>query len=245
MHLFIFIFYLCGGDDDDIKSKPSFCSLLDWGRIFSTAFFCYKVACCLASWGCMYVMYALCIYFHFHITMIFSFGSYGIDGFVFLSNCRVAFGWWLALMSVVLVLVLSGMVARLLLRLLYQGASHNKYLRPKIRVSYPPYRTHQHFPRLQLRRDIRELALLQLRLPEYRVHVVEAVVHPSLFLDMVQVDKTTRVRVTVHGSKDTSAAELKGLLLGQVVVVVGVKHTICEGLTGSDTEQVSGESGAV
>lgn len=62
---------------------------------------------------------------------------------------------------------------------------------------------------------------------------------------MVQVDETTRVRVTVHGSKDTSAAELEGLLLSQVIVVVGVKHTICEGLTGSDTEQVPGESGAV
>lgn len=104
--------------------------------------------------------------------------------------------------------------------------------------------TYQPTP-LQLRRDIRELATLQLRFPENRVHIVEAVVHPALLLDVVEVDETTRVCVTVHGGQNGTSAEGQSLLLAQIVPVVGVQHTVGECLTGADTEQVAGQAGAV
>lgn len=68
---------------------------------------------------------------------------------------------------------------------------------------------------------------------------------PALFLDMVQVDVTTREGITVRRGKDTSPSKLESFLLGQFVTVFGVEHTVSEGLTGSDTEQVTGESCAV
>lgn len=70
-------------------------------------------------------------------------------------------------------------------------------------------------------------------------------VHPALFLDVVEVDETTRVCVTVHGSQNGTSAQGQRLLLGQVVPVVGIQHTVGECLTGADTEQVAGEAGAV
>lgn len=99
--------------------------------------------------------------------------------------------------------------------------------------------------RLQRRCHVGELALLELRVPEDRVHVIESVVHPSLFLDVVQVNETTGVGITVHGSQNGSAAEVQCLLLSQLVFVLGVQHTVSESLTRSDTEQVTGETGAV
>lgn len=90
--------------------------------------------------------------------------------------------------------------------------------------------------RCKRRCNVGEFALLQLRLPEYRVHIVEAVVDPSLFLYVVKVDETTRVGITVHGSKNTPPSELKSLLLSQIVPIVCVEHTVGESLTGSNTE---------
>ena len=98
---------------------------------------------------------------------------------------------------------------------------------------------------LQLRRDIRELAALQLRLPENRVHIVKAVVHPALLLDVVEVDETTGVCVTVHGGQNGTSAEGQSLQFAQIVPVVGVQHTVGECLTGTDTEQVASQAGAV
>lgn len=98
---------------------------------------------------------------------------------------------------------------------------------------------------LQLRCDIRKLPFLQLGLPENRVHIVESMVNPALFLDMVQVDVSTGEGITVGSSQNTPPAELEGLLLGQVVAILGVEDTVGEGLTGSDTEEVTWETGAV
>lgn len=97
----------------------------------------------------------------------------------------------------------------------------------------------------QLARHVGELALLQLGLPEDGVGVVEAVLDPALLLDVVQVDETTRVGVSVGGGQDTSLAELEGLLVRQVVAVLGVEHTVGKGLTGTDTEEVASKAGAV
>lgn len=99
--------------------------------------------------------------------------------------------------------------------------------------------------RLKRRRHVGELALLELSLPEDRVHVIESVVHPSFFLDVVQVNETTRVSITVHSSQDSSATEVQCLLLGQVVLVLGIQHTVGKSLTRSNTEQVTGEAGTV
>jgi hypothetical protein len=49
----------------------------------------------------------------------------------------------------------------------------------------------------------------------------------------------------VHGSQNGTSAQGQRLLLGQIVPVVGVQHTVGECLTGTDTEQVAGEAGAV
>lgn len=70
-------------------------------------------------------------------------------------------------------------------------------------------------------------------------------VHPALFLDVIQVDETTRVCVTVHGSQNGTSAQGQRFLLTQIVSVVGVQHTVGECLTGTDTEQIAGQAGAV
>jgi hypothetical protein len=98
---------------------------------------------------------------------------------------------------------------------------------------------------IQLSSDVAELALLELRLPEDRVGVHETVLHPSVLLDMVQVNVTTGESVSVRRRQDTSLAKLERLLVLQVVVVFGVQHTVCESLTGADTEEVAGEACAV
>jgi len=98
---------------------------------------------------------------------------------------------------------------------------------------------------LQRTSNIRELALLKLRLPENRIRIVEAVLDPAVFLDVVQVDETTRVRVAMGSSKNTPPAQLEGLVVFQFVLVLCVEHTVGEGLSGADTEKVAGEARAV
>lgn len=68
---------------------------------------------------------------------------------------------------------------------------------------------------------------------------------PALLLDVVEVDVTTGVGVTVGGGENAALAQLEGVLDGQVVAVLGVEHTVGKGLTGADTEEVTGETGAV
>jgi hypothetical protein len=97
----------------------------------------------------------------------------------------------------------------------------------------------------QLACDVGELALVQLRVPEDGVGVVEAVLDPAVLLDVVQVDETTRVGVTVRRGQDTAATELQGLGVLEVVLVFGVEHTVCECLTRADTEEVAGQTSAV
>ena len=97
----------------------------------------------------------------------------------------------------------------------------------------------------KLARNIRELALLQLRLPEYRVRVTEAMLHPAILLHMIQVNEPSRVGIPMRRSQNTSAPQLQRLLLAQIVSVFRVQHTICECLSRTDTEEVAGKSGAI
>ena len=98
---------------------------------------------------------------------------------------------------------------------------------------------------LHLRRNIRELALLQLRLPKDRVHIIEPVLDPSVLLDMIQVYETAGVGVAVHGGEDGAAAQLERFLVRQVVAVLCVEDAVGEGLAGADAEEVAAEAGAV
>ena len=97
----------------------------------------------------------------------------------------------------------------------------------------------------QFARDVGEFALLQLRLPENRIRVAEAVLDPAVFLHMIQVDETTRVSISVCGSKNASASQRKCLLRRQIIVVFGIQYTIGKGLTRTNAEQVAAESCAV
>lgn len=98
---------------------------------------------------------------------------------------------------------------------------------------------------IQLACHVSELALLKLGLPEDGVGVVEAVLDPATLLNVVQVDVTTRVGVSVGGSQDTSPSKLESILIRQFVLVLGVKHTVGECLTGTDTEEVARQTSAI
>jgi hypothetical protein len=92
---------------------------------------------------------------------------------------------------------------------------------------------------------IRELALLQLRLPKDRIHITKAMLHPPILFNMVQVDKPTGVRVPMHSSQDTAASELERFLGRKVISVLGIEDAISEGLTGADAEEVASEASAI
>jgi hypothetical protein len=92
---------------------------------------------------------------------------------------------------------------------------------------------------VQLARDIRELSLLELGLPEDGIRVAEAMLDPSVLLDVVQVDEATRVGVAVGGGQNTPSPELQGLVVLHLVLVRCIEHAVCEGLTGADTEEVA------
>lgn len=98
---------------------------------------------------------------------------------------------------------------------------------------------------LKLARDVAELALLQLGLPEHRISIREAVLDPAVLLDVVQVDETTGVGVTMRSCQDTSSTELKSIVHAQFVVVLGVQDTIRKGLTRADAEQVASQTSTV
>jgi hypothetical protein len=104
---------------------------------------------------------------------------------------------------------------------------------------------HPPFVLIQLARHVCELALLQLRLPEDGVSIVEAVVRPALLLDVIEVDETTRESITMRGRQDTPPSQLQGILIAQVVVILGVQHTVRECLTTADAEQVARQACAV
>lgn len=70
-------------------------------------------------------------------------------------------------------------------------------------------------------------------------------VDPALFLDMIQVDKTTRVSVSVGGCQNTSPSKLQSLLGGEVVFVLSIQNTIGKSLTTAHAEKVAGQSCAV
>jgi len=97
----------------------------------------------------------------------------------------------------------------------------------------------------QLARNIRELALLQLRLPEDGVRIAESVLDPAVLFDVVQVDETTGESISVRSSQNTSASQRQRLLLGQIVSVFSVQHTVCECLTRSNTEEIAAETGSI
>jgi hypothetical protein len=97
----------------------------------------------------------------------------------------------------------------------------------------------------QLACDVREFALLQLRLPKNGIRVAEAMLDPSILLNVIQIDETARVRISVGCRKDTSASQLKCFLLGQIISVFGIQHTICKCLSRSNAEQVPTQSCAI
>lgn len=98
---------------------------------------------------------------------------------------------------------------------------------------------------VQLACDVAKFSLLQLGLPEHWVRIREAVLHPAFFLDMVQVDETTRVGIAMRSRQDASPTKLQGILNAQVIVVLGVQNTIRKCLAGPNAEQVPREPGAV
>jgi hypothetical protein len=98
---------------------------------------------------------------------------------------------------------------------------------------------------VQLARNIRELALLELCLPENGIRVVEAMLDPAILLDVVQVDEATRVRVTMGGGQDTPSAELKRVLVREIELVFCIEHTVGERLARADAEEVARETRAV
>ena len=98
---------------------------------------------------------------------------------------------------------------------------------------------------IQLARHVCELALLQLSVPEDGVGVVETVVCPALLLDVVEVDEATREGITMRGCQDTPPSQLQGILVAQLVVVLGIQHTVRKRLTAADAEQVAREARAV
>lgn len=100
-------------------------------------------------------------------------------------------------------------------------------------------------PLLQLARHVGELALVQLRLPEDGVGIVEAMLDPALFLDVVEVDVTTRVGVAVRRSQDRTAAQLQRVLVRKIVAVLGVQHTVRKRLARAHAEQVTRKASAV
>lgn len=68
---------------------------------------------------------------------------------------------------------------------------------------------------------------------------------PARLLDMVQVDETTRVRITVRRRQDTPLAQLQRLLVRQIVLVLGIQHTVGKSLTTAHAEQVARQPRAV
>lgn len=100
-------------------------------------------------------------------------------------------------------------------------------------------------PSNQLARHIRELALLQLRLPENRIRVIEPMLDPPLLLNMIQVNIPTRIRIPMRRSQDTASPQLQRLLLGQIVLILRIQHTVRKGLSRADTEQVARQPRAV
>lgn len=98
---------------------------------------------------------------------------------------------------------------------------------------------------LQRACNVGELALLELRLPEDRVRVVESMLDPSVLLDVVQIDETSRVRIPMGSRQDTPSAQLERLVVFKVVLVLCVEHTVRECLTGTNTEEVASETRAV
>lgn len=98
---------------------------------------------------------------------------------------------------------------------------------------------------LQLTSNIRKLALLQLGLPENRIRIIESMLDPPVFLDVVQVDEATRVGVAMGCGEDASAAEFEGFVVFEVVFVVGVQHAVGECLARAHAEEVACEARAV
>src|SRR3954452_4416313 len=64
---------------------------------------------------------------------------------------------------------------------------------------------------IQLTCDVGEFPLLQLRLPEYWVGVREAMLHPSFFFDVVEIDEAARIGVSMCGGENASSTKLKSL----------------------------------
>lgn len=62
---------------------------------------------------------------------------------------------------------------------------------------------------------------------------------------MVQVDVTTRVSISVGGGQNTSLSKLQGLLIRQIVLVLGIENTIRECLTRANAEEVARQASTV
>lgn len=93
--------------------------------------------------------------------------------------------------------------------------------------------------------DIGKLTLLQLRLPEDGVRIAETMLDPAILLDMVEINKATRIRIAMRSREDASPSQLEGVLILEIIRVLGVEDAVGESLAGADAEQVAGEAGAV
>jgi hypothetical protein len=62
---------------------------------------------------------------------------------------------------------------------------------------------------------------------------------------VVEIARVTRESVTVTGGVDRAAAQLLGLLIGQIPAVALVEDTVGEGGPGADGEEVTLQPGAI
>ena len=76
-------------------------------------------------------------------------------------------------------------------------------------------------------------------------HIFVANKLPAVLMDDVQIDRATRIRVTVRRMEDGLAAQLDGLFHGQIVTVLRVQHAIRKGRARSHREQRARQTGAI
>lgn len=69
--------------------------------------------------------------------------------------------------------------------------------------------------------------------------------NPPRLLDMVQINKATRIRIPMRRRQYTPPPQLQRLLLAQIIMVLRIQHAIRECLPGTHAEQVPCQPRAV
>lgn len=93
--------------------------------------------------------------------------------------------------------------------------------------------------------NVRELSLLQFRLPEYWVCITEPMLNPSVLLYVIQVNETTWIGISVSGGQNAPPSQLQRFFVTQIISIFRIQHTVCKCLSGTDTEEISGQTCAV